>query len=168
MKKNVWTKALSMLLALVMVVGMIPTTAVAVLADGVPESLVTSLAGLYDGDEARAREELEALRDAGIIDENGNLAALDICEDGERVELSALAQRIASGELTQDSHLRTCLWLLAFLVFGYALSSVLRALILKFFYNIEGERKEQMYRELEEMRAKRHEENEAIEAAAEN
>ena len=98
MKKNVWTKALSMLLALVMVVGMIPTTAVAVLADGVPESLVTSLAGLYDGDEARAREELEALRDAGIIDENGNLAALDICEDGERVELSALAQRIASGE----------------------------------------------------------------------
>ena len=45
---------------------------------------------------------------------------------------------------------------------------MLRALILKFFYNIEGERKEQMYRELEEMRAKRHEENEAIEAAAES
>ena len=82
--------------------------------------------------------------------------------------IDVIKQRIASGELTQDSHLRTCLWLLAFLVFGYALSSVLRALILKLFYNIEGERKEQMYRELEEMRAKRHEENEAIEAAAES
>ena len=86
--------------------------------------------------------------------------------------IDVIKQRIALGQLTQDEHLTTCLWLLAFLVFGYALSGVLRAIILKFFYDIEGEKKAQMYRELEEIRAKRHQENETIEAsgttAAEN
>ena len=64
-------------------------------------------------------------------------------------------------------HMTICLWLLAFLLFGYALSSLLRALILKFFYDVEGEKKAQMYRELEVMRAKRHAENAALAAGAE-
>ena len=52
--------------------------------------------------------------------------------------------------------------LLAFVLFGYALSRVISALVLKFFYDIEGEKKEQMYRELEEMRKARHEENQVL------
>ena len=64
----------------------------------------------------------------------------------------------------QPTYLKTCLWLLAFLVFGYALSNLLKAVILKTMYDVEGERKAQMYRDLEVMRAERHEENEAIDA----
>ena len=67
----------------------------------------------------------------------------------------------------QPTYLRTCLWLLAFLVFGYALANVLKALVLKFTYDIEGEKKEQMYRELEIIRAERHKENEALRQAKE-
>ncbi len=62
----------------------------------------------------------------------------------------------------QPTYMKTCLWLLAFLVFGYALSNLLKSIILKFLYDVEGEKKEQMYRDLEEIRAKRHAENEAI------
>ena len=60
----------------------------------------------------------------------------------------------------QPTYLRTCLWLLAFLVFGYAFANVLKSVVLKFFYDIEGEKKEQMYRELAVMREERHKENE--------
>ena len=81
----------------------------------------------------------------------------------DKVELiDVIKKRIETGELTQDSHLKTCLWLLALLLFGYALSAVLRAFILKFFYDVEGDKKAQMYKELEEMRAKRHEENVSV------
>lgn len=66
----------------------------------------------------------------------------------------------------QPTYMKTCLWLVAFLVFGYALSNLLKAIILKTMYNVEGETKEQMYKDLEKMRAERHAENEAIEAAA--
>ena len=74
-------------------------------------------------------------------------------------------QSSAEGDLVatmqaQPTYLKTCLWLLAFLVFGYAFANVLKSLILKFFYDIEGEKKEQMYRDLEEMREERHKENE--------
>ena len=74
-------------------------------------------------------------------------------------------QSSAEGDLVatmqaQPTYLNTCLWLLAFLVFGYALANLLKSLILKFFYDIEGEKKEQMYRELEVIRAERHKENE--------
>ena len=62
----------------------------------------------------------------------------------------------------QPTYLRTCLLLLAFLLFGYTLSNLLKSIILKTTYEIEGERKEQMYRELEVIRAERHKENEAI------
>lgn len=41
--KNLWTKVLSMLLALVMVVGMVPATVISAFADGVSETLVRSL-----------------------------------------------------------------------------------------------------------------------------
>lgn len=59
------------------------------------------------------------------------------------------------------TYLNTCLWLLALLVFTYAISNLIQALVLKFMYDIEGEKKEKMYVELAEMRAKRHEENAA-------
>ena len=62
----------------------------------------------------------------------------------------------------EPTYMKTCLWLLAFVLFGYAISNTLKAIILKFFYDIEGEKKEQMYRELEKMREERHAENEAI------
>ncbi len=65
----------------------------------------------------------------------------------------------------QPTYLKTCLWLLAFLVFGYALSNLLKAVILKTMYDVEGERKAQMYRDLEVMRAERRKENEAFDAA---
>ena len=97
MKHRIGTKALSMLLALIMVVGMVPATTIAAFADGVPETLVTSLTKLYEDDEVRAREDLEALSAAGIL-EDGKLVDLDIREGGESVELSALAERIANGE----------------------------------------------------------------------
>ncbi len=63
----------------------------------------------------------------------------------------------------QPTYLDTCLKILAFLLFGYTLANVLKAIILKTSYDIEGEKKEQMYSELDEIRAKRHEENLAVE-----
>ena len=98
MKHRIGTKALSMLLALIMVLGMVPATAISAFADGVPETLVTSLTELYSGDETRAREDLEALSAAGLLGDDGKLVDLDIREDGGRVELAALSERIMSGE----------------------------------------------------------------------
>lgn len=60
----------------------------------------------------------------------------------------------------QPNYLDVCLRILAFLLFGYTFANVAKALILKFFYDVEGKKKEQMYRELELIRANRHEENE--------
>ena len=76
-------------------------------------------------------------------------------------------QSSAEGDLVatmqaQPTYMKTCLWLLAFVLFGYAISNTLKAIILKTMYDIEGEKKEQMYRELEVMRAERHSENEAV------
>ncbi len=62
----------------------------------------------------------------------------------------------------QPTYLKTCLWILAFLVFGYAIANMIKTIVLKFGYDIEGEKKAQMYRELEVMRAERHKENEAM------
>ncbi len=67
----------------------------------------------------------------------------------------------------QPTYLDTCLKILAFLLFGYTLANVLKAIILKTSYDIEGEKKEQMYRELVKIREERHKENEAIEVQAE-
>lgn len=66
----------------------------------------------------------------------------------------------------EPTYLNTCLWLLAFLLFGYATSNLLKAIILKTLYNVEGEKKAQMYRELEVIRANRHQENKALEKQA--
>lgn len=76
-------------------------------------------------------------------------------------------QSSAEGDLVktmqaQPTYLKTCLWLLAFLLFGYALANLIKAIILKTLYDVEGEKKEQMYKELEVMRAERHKENAAI------
>lgn len=62
----------------------------------------------------------------------------------------------------RPTYLNTCLWLLAFLIFGYALANMLKSIILKFFYDVEGEKKEQMYRELAVMREERHKENASL------
>lgn len=62
----------------------------------------------------------------------------------------------------RPTYLDTCLKLLAFLLFGYTIANVIRAVVLKFAYNVEGDKKQQMYRELEAIRAERHEENESI------
>lgn len=64
----------------------------------------------------------------------------------------------------KPDYMETCLWLLAFLLFGYALSNLLKAIILKTMYDVEGEKKAQMYRELEKIRAARHAENESLAA----
>ena len=61
----------------------------------------------------------------------------------------------------EPTYMNTCLWLLAFLVFGYAMSNLLKSIVLKTIYDVEGEKKEQMYAELEVMRAERHRANEA-------
>lgn len=76
-------------------------------------------------------------------------------------------QASAEGDLVatmqaQPTYFKTCLWLLAFLLFGYALSNLLKSIILKTMYDIEGEKKEQMYRELEIIRQERHKENEQL------
>ena len=61
--------------------------------------------------------------------------------------------------LAQPTYLDTCLKILAFLLFGYTLANVLKVIFLKPSYDVEGEKKEQMYRELDVIRAERHEEN---------
>ena len=76
--------------------------------------------------------------------------------------LSSTEGNLVATMQAQPTYMNTCLWLLAFLLFGYTLANVLKAIILKTSYDIEGEKKEQMYRELEVMRAERHEENESI------
>ncbi len=73
-------------------------------------------------------------------------------------------QSSAEGDLVKTmqarpDYLKTCLWLLGFLLFGYALANLLKAIILKTLYNVEGERKEEMYKDLERIRAERHAEN---------
>ena len=98
MKKNVLSRAFSLFLALLMVLGTVPVTVISAYAEAAPEMLVTSLTELYSGDETRAREDLEALSAAGLLGADGKLVALDIRENGESRELSALAERIAKGE----------------------------------------------------------------------
>ena len=75
------------------------------------DKLVASLADLYDGDTARARQELEALYEAGVIDENGDMVELDIKEDGESISLDDLMAKIANkeevGDITVNGHAST-------------------------------------------------------------
>ena len=88
-------KTLSILLALLMLLSPLSVSAVAA---GVKDTLVSQLASLYDGDVDRARSDLAVLYDAGIIDEDGNMVALGVREDGAPAELDNVAQRIANGE----------------------------------------------------------------------
>ena len=64
----------------------------------------------------------------------------------------------------QPTYMNTCLWILGFLVFGYAISNMLRAIFLKTMYNVEGETKAQMYADLAKMREERRKENELAES----
>lgn len=54
-----------------------------------------------------------------------------------------------------DAHIKTCLWLLALLVFTYAISGLIHTVLLKTLYDVEGEKKEQMYKDLEKIRAEK-------------
>ena len=63
-----------------------------------------------------------------------------------------------------EEYMSTCLWMLALLVFTYALSTALRAIFLKFLYDVEGDKKQQMYTELEQIRADRAAEDAEVEA----
>ena len=63
----------------------------------------------------------------------------------------------------EPTYLDTCMWLLALLVFCYAVCNLLKAIIIKFLYNVEGDVKKQMYADLEVMRKERHQENLEIE-----
>jgi Na+/melibiose symporter-like transporter len=78
-------------------------------------------------------------------------------------ESSSEGNLVATMQAKPD-YLNTCLWILGFLLFGYTLSNVLKAIILKTMYNIEGDTKEKMYKDLETMREKRRQENAEIEA----
>ena len=97
-KHRVSARILSWLLVLAMLVGMVPSSVMTARAAEVPEMLVTSLTELYSGDETRAREDLEALNAAGLLGDDGKLVDLKIRENGESVELDALAKRISDGE----------------------------------------------------------------------
>ena len=66
----------------------------------------------------------------------------------------------------EPTYLDTCMWLLALLVFGYAIAQLVKTFIIKFLYDIEGEKKQQMYKELEVIRAERHKENVEISGEA--
>lgn len=57
----------------------------------------------------------------------------------------------------KPDYLNTCLLLLAMLVFTYALACILKFVFLKTLYDVEGEKKQQMYVELEEIRKARSE-----------
>lgn len=92
-----------------------------------------------------------------IIQQKIASGAFESAESLELIDIIKL--RIEAGLLSVDKYLGTCLWLLALLVFTYALTNILKAIILKFFYTIEGETKEKMYAELEEIRKARHDEN---------
>ena len=74
--------------------------------------------------------------------------------------MSSVEGDLAKTMQVQPTYLDTCLKILGFLLFGYTLANVLKAIILKTSYDIEGEKKEQMYRELAVMREERHKENE--------
>ena len=106
-KQNLGKKLMSSLLAMTMALEMTPCLTMAVNA-AVDEKLVSALAEAYDGDEARAREELEALYQSGIIDEEGNMVPLAIQENGADVTLEDVTARISAGEevgaLTVNGH----------------------------------------------------------------
>jgi hypothetical protein len=59
----------------------------------------------------------------------------------------------------QPTYMKTCLWILAFLLFGYAINVMIKSIVVKTMYDVEGEKKEQMYRDLEAIREQRHAEN---------
>ncbi len=120
----------------------------------------------YDYLEWQTGERLEAIQ--GIVPGWVN-SVCNLAKDISIPYMIAWAGYLSSSEgdlvktmQAQPDYLDVCLKILAFLLFGYTLANVLKALILKFFYNIEGDKKEQMYRELEVIRAERHKENESI------
>ncbi len=67
---------------------------------------------------------------------------------------------------TLETYDSTCLWILAFALFGVSLSYLFRTVILTFMYDVDGDRKKKMYEELSVMRAKKSVESVEGEAVA--
>ncbi|MBR5987774.1 MAG: hypothetical protein IK037_04325, partial [Clostridia bacterium] len=86
-------------LAMVVVIGLMVGMTMLVKDKTVASSGTTaaSLDDLFD-DGSLAKDGIEALRAAGLIDENGKMVDLEIRENGKDVELASLATRIASGD----------------------------------------------------------------------
>ena len=100
MKINV-KRTLVMVLCVTVIAAMLVATAITASQknDSFSDNVViTSLADLYDGDEAKAREQLQTLYESGLVDENGQMVSLDVCENGKSVDLRTVAMRIAMGE----------------------------------------------------------------------
>ncbi len=97
---RVFKRSVSMLLAIIMVSGLFTVFPVSASAQSTEpsDSAVAALTEIYGGDENRARSDLEAMYASGLIDSDGKMVELDVCEDGESVDLSALATRINNGE----------------------------------------------------------------------
>ena len=106
-KNHIAKRMASTILALTMAAELTPGLSLIANAE-VDEKMVTTLANIYDGDEARAREELEAMYQAGIIDENGNMVTLDIKENEVPVTLDELVSKITNneevGDITVNNH----------------------------------------------------------------
>ncbi|MCR5149844.1 MAG: MFS transporter [Clostridiales bacterium] len=66
-------------------------------------------------------------------------------------ESSAVGNLVETMRLN-PGYMKTCLWLLALLVFTYAAANLFKAIFLKTMYNVEGETKQQMYLELTQRR----------------
>ncbi|MBR5987139.1 MAG: hypothetical protein IK037_01090, partial [Clostridia bacterium] len=92
-------KTLILVLAMVVVIGLMVGMTMLVKEKTVAASrmTITSLNDLYD-DDTRAKEDIAAMQDAGILDANGKMVDLDLRENGESVSLAALTTRIANGE----------------------------------------------------------------------
>ncbi len=87
----------TMITTLVMVLIIAVMLVAAIMAKDKSFASGTSLDDLFEND-ALAKDGIEAMRSAGLIDENGKMVALDIRENGASVELDVLANRIANGE----------------------------------------------------------------------
>ena len=110
--KRFWRRGLSLFLALVLTLGLLPTSALAGLVDNSRsqnERILEQLEALW-GDEATAEEALALLKQYGLVDEDGNVItdwSDDIWLQAEPVPLSfGEAMDLSEGTVTVNG--RTC------------------------------------------------------------
>ena len=73
--KHLWKRLIASMLTAVMLVSVLPPTALAALADNTPDQNEAILRELTEfwGDEKTAQEAMELLRKYNLMDENGNI-----------------------------------------------------------------------------------------------